>query len=298
MNKILNLLKINETYTKPAKLPKEYNSVKDNIPLVEDYNFMADLLMLPETKKKFKYLLVVVDLANNDFDIEPMKNKEPSSTLTALKTMFTRKYIKKPEASIRTDGGSEFKGIFDKYLYDQSIMHKVAEPSRHKQMANVENLNRQLGRLFNGYMNRKEEETGEVYREWDDVLDIVRKELNEFKHKDIKDVYTHKYSVPSYEKSKYEVGDLVYHISEVPLSALGHKQPTDKFREGDYRWVLVPRKIVDVLPYPGKVANRYILDTKPNVSYAEYELKPAREEVEKLTIKKISKEVNRIISKK
>jgi hypothetical protein len=154
-------------------------------------------------------------------------------------------------------------------------------------MANVENLNRQLGRLFNGYMNAKEEESGEVYREWTDVLDTVRKQLNKFKHKDEEDSFTHKYPVPSYKKAKYEEGDIVYHISEVPLSALGKKQPTQKFREGDYRWSLVPRKIVKVLPYPGKVANRYILDTKPNVSYADYELKPAAEKEEEFTIKKI-----------
>ena len=287
MNKILNLLKINETYTKPAKLPKEYNSVKDNIPLVEDYNFMADLLFLPETKKKFKYLLVVVDLATNDFDIEPMKDKEPSTTLASMKAMFKRKYIKKPEASIRTDGGTEFKGVFQKYLFDESIIHKVAEPARHKQMANVENLNRQLGRLFNGYMNSKEEETGKVYREWTDVLDVVRSELNAFKHKDGKDPYTHEYPVPKFREAKYKEGDIVYHISEVPLNALGKKQTTEKFREGDYRWSLVPRKIVKVVVYPGKVSHRYILDTKPNVSYADFELKPAREEVEKFTIKEL-----------
>jgi hypothetical protein len=231
--------------------------------------------------------LVVVDLATNDFDIEPLKDKEPETTLKAMKNMFKRKYIKQPYASIRTDGGTEFKGVFHSYLYDKSILHKVAEPGRHKQMANVENLNRQLGRLFNGYMNNKEEESGEVYREWTDVLETVRKELNKFKHKDGKDPYTHEYPVPKYEKAKYKVGDIVYHISEVPLSALGKKQPTQKFREGDYRWSLVPRKIVSVVAFSGKVSSRYILDSKPNVSFADYELKKAAEKEEEFVIKKI-----------
>eukprot|EP00981_Chlorochromonas_danica_P010827 scaffold3440_cov166-Ochromonas_danica.AAC.1 len=97
--------------------------------------------------------------------------------------MFKRKYIKKPYASLKTDGGSEFKGVFHKWLQNNEIMHKVSLPFRHKQMANVESLNRQLGRLFNGYMNTKEEETGKRYREWTDIVDIVRKELNEHRHK-------------------------------------------------------------------------------------------------------------------
>jgi hypothetical protein len=287
MDKILKLLKIDETYTKATKLPKKFNKVKDNIPLIEDYNFMADLLLLPETEEGFKYLLVVVDLATNDFDIEPMKNKEPSTTLKSMKAMFKRKYIKEPYASISTDGGTEFKGIFHKYLYDKSIIHKIAEPGRHKQMSNVENLNRQLGRLFNGYMNSKEEESGEVYREWTDVIETVRKFLNEFKRKDGKDAFTHEYAIPNYTKSKYKIGDIVNHMSEFPLSALGNKQPTDKFREGDYRWSLVPRKIVKILHYPGKVAIRYMLDHKSNVSYADYELQKAKEKEEEFTIKKI-----------
>ena len=149
----------------------------------EDYNFMADLLSLPETKKGYKYLLSVVDLATDEFDIEPLINKTPDAVLEEFKKMIKRTYIKKPYASVRTDNGTEFKGVFHKWLYDDSILHKVNLPNRHKQMANVEHLNKQLGRLFNGYMNKKEEETGEVYKEWTDILVFVRKELNKIRKK-------------------------------------------------------------------------------------------------------------------
>ena len=81
--------------------------------------------------------------------------------------------------------------------------------------------------------------------------------------------------------------DLVYHILERPENALGHKQPTNNFREGDYRWNRVPTKIVKVLFYPEPVPTRYVLTDKPNVSYAEYELKPAIEKVEKFVVKEI-----------
>ena len=50
MDKLIKKLNIDETYTKAPK-QKVFNKVKDNVPHVEDYNFMADLLLLPETKK-------------------------------------------------------------------------------------------------------------------------------------------------------------------------------------------------------------------------------------------------------
>ena len=53
---MLNLLKklsIDETFTKPVKESKKFHRVKDNIPLVENYNYMADILILPKTKKGF-----------------------------------------------------------------------------------------------------------------------------------------------------------------------------------------------------------------------------------------------------
>ena len=54
-------LNIDETLIKaPTKRTRQYNKVNDSIPIVEDYNFMADILFLPETKQKFKYLFTIV----------------------------------------------------------------------------------------------------------------------------------------------------------------------------------------------------------------------------------------------
>jgi hypothetical protein len=62
MNTLLKKLGIDETFTKAPKLPKVFTKVKDQIPHKADYNFMADLLMLPETKNKNKYLYRKVKL--------------------------------------------------------------------------------------------------------------------------------------------------------------------------------------------------------------------------------------------
>jgi len=278
MDKILKELKINEKYSKPVKIKKEFSKVKDNIPLKADYNFMADLLELPETKKGFKYLLVVVDLATDEFDIEPITNNKSLTVVDAMKRMFNRRYIKKPYASIRTDGGAEFKDAFEKYCYENSILHKIGVAERHQQTANVERLNRELGRLFNGYMNAIEEKTGETYKEWVEVVPKVRTMLNDFRKKPEGDPFTDVYpTVDLTKQPKYKIHDVVYRMSEKPLDALGKKQPTQNFRMGDYRWERIPRKVVKVLRYAGKVPIRYILENLPNVAYAEYELMPAEE---------------------
>jgi hypothetical protein len=288
MDKLLKKLNIDETYTK-ARKQKVFNRVADNVPHVEHYNYMADLLMLPETKKGFKYLLVVVDLGNDEFDIEPLKNKDSKSVLAGFLNMFKRPYIKKPYASIRTDAGPEFKDQFKKYCYDNSIMHKIAEPNRHQQSSNVESLNKQLGRLFNGYMNYKEQQTNKVYKEWDDIIGIVRKDLNEYRKKPVKNRFTEIYPVPEVIEPKYKVGDLVYYKLDWAENALHQKQPTPQFRMGDTRYHTVATKIVKVLRYSGKVPIRYLLKDKPNVSYAENELLPAKEKEENFIVERFLK---------
>lgn len=285
MNAILNKLKINETFTKPQKKIKTFNKVKDNIPLEKGLNFMSDVLMLPTTKEGYKYLLVMVDLATDEFDIEPMKDKEAETVLKASKKMFKRDHIDQPEATIRTDGGNEFKGAFGKWMYNENILHNISMPGRHNQMSNVESLNYQLGRLLNGYMNMKEEELGRAYREWTDVIDIVRTDLNKYRKKPEYDRFTHVYTPPEIVKPKYKIGDYVYRRLDVPKSALYQDQNTPNFRAGDYRWDKVPKKIVNIFYYPGKVPIRYALEEYPYVSFQEVELMPSNATESKYVVK-------------
>lgn len=288
MKSILENLGIDETYTKEVKKPKVFTKVSDNIPHKADWNFMADLIEMPVTKKKNKYLLVCVDLATREFDIEAMKNKEPETVLKSLKSMFKRQYIKEPKYSLSTDGGTEFKGFVDKWLYDKSIYHKVALKDRHSQMSVVESLNKQLERLFNGYMNKIEEETQKQYNEWDTIIDIVRTELNKVRKIDEK-YLTDTYPIfNTRTKPKYKVGDIVYRQSDVPLNALGHEHNVKKWRVADYRFDKVPKKIIKILYFSGKIPYRYMLKDIRNASYTEDQLLPANnEKEEKYIIKDI-----------
>ena len=191
MKALLKNLNIDEKFTKVRKpIEKEFNKVKHNIPDEPNVNLMADLLFLPTTKNGYKYLFVVVDLYTNQFDAEPIKDKGATTTKKALIKIFQySQYIDPGIKALRTDDGTEFKGVFAKYLYDQNILHKIALPERHTQMANVESLNKQLGRLLNGYMNTREKQTGKVFKEWDEILPKVIEELNKIRKNNHQTIY-------------------------------------------------------------------------------------------------------------
>ena len=285
MNKLIEKLGIDETYTKPIKKPV-FDSVKNNTYPQGGYNYMADLLFLPETKKGYKYLFVIVDLWSNAFDIEPLKSKEADEVLKAMQTIFKRKFITKPKASIRTDNGTEFKGVFHKWLHDNNILHREAEPYRHQQLSNVENLNKTLGRFLNGYMNKMEEQTKKVYEEWDEILNILRQDLNKIRILPDGNPFNNLIKPIDFKTPKYKIGDLVIRKVERPLNALGHNQNTTNFRVGDYRWdTKNPRKIKNIYYYPNNI--RYVLNTLGHVSYTEAELMPAKQQEETFTVKSI-----------
>jgi hypothetical protein len=77
-----------------------------------------------------------------------LKTKTAKETLAAIKTIFNRKYLNEPKASIKTDSGREFLESFDQYFKKQKIAHLINLPDRHSQMAKVENLNKQIARLI------------------------------------------------------------------------------------------------------------------------------------------------------
>jgi hypothetical protein len=280
-------LEIDERYTKTRNFKqKVFNSVKNNISMIEDYNFMADLLFLPETKEKYKYLLVCVDLASNEFDMEPLRTKDSAEVAKAFQSIMKRDYLNFPKV-IRTDAGTEFKDKVNKLFQQKSTLHKVALPKRHRQMSNVESLNKLLARLFNGYMNMKEKATGKVYKEWTDILEKVRVELNKIRKIDInKDVS--EYDYPAFDpasEAKFKVGDMVHEKLDHPENFLGKKQPTENFRVGDVKYSMVPKRIEKIIYMNDYPYYRYMLSGIKNASYSEYELIKSRFKEERYKVK-------------
>ena len=232
----------------------------------------------------------MVDLGSNECDFEPMKyvqdkNKKPNKkdavtakmALDAMMKIFKRKYLNKPYASIAADGGPEFKSVFKQYCYENSILLRVGEVGRHYQSSPVESLNRILGRLLNGYLNTKTIQNNKQYYEWTDILDIIREKLNDHRKQNTKksiDYITYK-TADITHKPKFNNGDLVYRLLDHPEDAMGNKQPTESFREGDYRWDRQPRAILQTFVYSGNQLYRYQLTGLPHVSYSGWQLKIA-----------------------
>ena len=286
---ILSEMKVSDKNTKPVPTAKSFTKINDVIIPLEDYNYMADILNLPKTKEGYKDLLVVVDLATHEFDVEALKDRKAETILGAFKEMLKRPHLSNARntlASFQTDGGSEFKGSFRAFLKKNKIFHNITVPGRHSQNSMVESLNRIIGRLLNLYMNKKEEELDEVYREWTDQLDFVREKLNAYrKVNELPDMYENK-NVMSVlgEQPKYKIGDIVVQALDRPENAIGELQPTEKFREGDYRWSRVPKKITKVLYMDGKIKYRYLLEGIQQASYTEQQLKPSAEKETKYKV--------------
>ena len=291
MNNILKQFDLDETVIKhsmPNKKKKVvFDKTKDIVPPFEDYNFQADHIHMPTTKKGNKFILTIVDLATDECDFEPVPNEDSSTTLKAMKKIFKRPYLNKPYASLKTDSGKAFEGQVKDYLYNESILHSTSISGRHKQTGNIEAVNRQIVMVLNAYMNSQERRTGRTYREWDTFdLNKLRQELNKMRKKevvqpgepyDVKDV-TDKLPM-------YNVNDLVHRKLDKPQDARGYFQNTENFRIGDIRFEFHPRKILQVLHYPNNI--RYMLQGVPNVAYTEDELMPSEQKEEVFEVREI-----------
>ena len=281
MKKLKASLGIDETFTKVRNKKKKFNNIKDNIPLVEHYNYMADLAFLPTDKFGYKYLLVVVDLADDEFDVEPLKHKDADAVLKGFKNIFKRPYIKKPYASLTTDAGTEFRGVFQDYLFNESIYHKTTRVGRHKQLGNIDGLIRQITSLLVGLSNKQEKKTGKVSKAWVKHLPMIRDKLNAVRVKELPDDYT-RFDYPTIStrtndklakiiKQKFKTGDLVHVALDVPTDVNGNKL-SGKFRTGDLRYDPKARKVTRVLYYTGGNLHRYMVEGITNASYADDEL--------------------------
>jgi hypothetical protein len=300
---VLNKLDIDEKFTTKPKQSKHKNRFLSSIVAEKDWNYQGDLLHLPTTKNGYKYLLVITDVATRNFDFEPMKTTKSEEAVVAFKKIIKRDYLKMPEISIKTDGGAEFKKDFNQYLIDNDVAHITAFPGRHSQMSMVESLNKELGRIFNGIMNKKENESNKTNREWDTDLDLIRKELNNYRERDVDDIkklQEDKFFDPSEMKKqpKFKEGDVVYYALTEPKTIIGHKNNDKKFRVGDRTFSFDAKQIISILYYPDMPYIRYKLKGLQHISFTENELMLADSDetfvIEKIVSKKTRKDGTRL----
>ena len=107
-------------------------------------------------------------------------------------------------------------------------------------------------------MNTIEEQTGKPFKQWDQAIDIIRNDLNEIRKKTDGDPQKDIFAAPTETKPKFKIGDLAYYRTERPMNALGEFQPTNNFREGDYRFnIKDPKTIKAILYYPKNIIKCY-----------------------------------------
>jgi len=290
---VYNLLNIDNKLTKKrVRSQREYNNFEDNIRLEKNCNYMSDMLFLPTAKYGFKYLLIVLDIASRQFDCEKLKNKDSTVVLKAFKKICNNSdYLTIPKYSLITDSVTEFKGIFQNYLYNESIFHKTVLKGNHTAMSPIDNL-------LIIYMSNIELQTGKVYRQWPDILDTVIIEMNKIRKRELPDknefdtrvvnntrevrkiTYNKKTSekIEKIEKEfirpKFRVGDLVYVLLKTPKNILDKNQSTLNFRAGDMTVDPERREITEVLMMNGKgPLYRYLVDGYRFVSFSESQLR-------------------------
>lgn len=299
MNKVIKNLELDDKLNRNNHKQTHYNKVWYEIPHHEDYNMMTDLIEFVKSSKGYKYLFVIVDLYSFDIDFEPLQNKTAQNVLDAMLKCFKRNYVKKPYGSISTDGGTEFKSVFHKWIFDNNIYHKVGIPYRHRQQSTVESANRQITKIIMLYINKMSKKIGKEFTDWENILPDLRLELN--KHRDklfekttlkyygdkSKNIIPYDVINQDVQRPKYRIGNMVHWKLDYPENFNMDKQRTPQWRSGDYRFSQITRKIIKVIFMETSPFFRYILEGKPDVSYSEFELIPSKEKHSKYIVNKI-----------
>lgn len=237
----LNKQELYNLFKKPAKetkadMPRFYN-------FEENDTHQADILFLPDDNG-YKYALVVTDIATAKTDAEPLKNKNASYVLNAIKNIYKRGILKKPNHLI-VDSGTEFQKEFSSYFHDNSITLKKALPGRHRQIALVERKNQILGRVLFMRMFAQELLTGDISKEWIEDLPLIIEKMNlKYSHKPYTDEELHEKFNPWENLTQHilPLGTNVRVALDEPRD-IQERKLIGKFRDTDHRWTTEIYKI-------------------------------------------------------
>lgn len=203
------------------------------------------------TKKDviYKYALVVVDLATNNVDAEPLLSKSSDEATKAIQKIYKRKYLSKPH-TLEVDDGTEFRGEFKDYF--SNIELRVKRTGRHRAQANVEGMNSIISNLLQRMMIKESIIKRREFGDWVTNLPTVIKVINEyFSHKPIE--IDAKEAPPTCKGDSCNilaVGTKVRIILEVPVEFTSKKRQIGKFRVGDTRWENKIRHITQIFMRP------------------------------------------------
>jgi hypothetical protein len=269
-------IKRNKKGTELGQLYKKPKSeVKGQMPISQVFKkniyYQADLLYMPEDKK-YKYILVCVDMYDGAIDAEPLKQRDNISVIKAFKEIFKRKYLDYP-LTIMLDQGSEFKGDTKTFFEANGTNVKYALTGRHRQLANVERANQRIQSILFKRMASQELLTGEPSIEWADDLPELVKVFNEHKKKPlVKEIYPDPIA-DKYSGNLLKIGQKVRIKLDFPINNTDNKRLNGTFRTSDIRWTPQTYEITEVLLKPGQVP-LYLTDKNDNVARTKNQLQP------------------------
>lgn len=136
----------------------------------------ADVLFL-SNDKGFKYALVVVDMASRYTSAVPMKNKDAKTVLAAIQSIWKKGPMKKPD-NLKVDAGSEFQGVFSRWMEDNGVNLRRNPTADHRANSMVESHNAELARRLYAIQKQDEVERGGTNREWVGNLEGVLGAMN------------------------------------------------------------------------------------------------------------------------
>lgn len=235
-------------YEKPEKITGE-NAPKITVEKPRIV-IQVDLLFLPNDRG-YRYALVAVDLNTRKTDAEPIKNKQPKEVVEAIKKIFNRGIVQKPQYRVESDAGTEFKGAFKKYLDDSNIRIRYGKPGRSKQQGVVEAKNKTIGKAIMMYQTSLEQVHGERKTDWVDILPKIIKIMNEHS-KAPKLKLDDKIRCSGNSCNLLEVGTEVRVKLDKPSDFLTGKRDVGNFRAGDIRWKPEVVKIKEILMKPNQ----------------------------------------------
>ena len=253
--------KSNILFTVPKK------DSKDDMPHIKNNIFkpfilhQADILYLPTSQFGFKYCLVCVDVYNSKIDAVAIKDKNSTTIVKALETIYTKHKILGLPITIQFDNGTEFNNKEVKSLMKKLETNiKFTLTNRHRQNAVVEKANKRLGTLILKFQAENELITKKKSTAWHKHLP----KLIEFLNNNVK-VNTNKYDPYADVAGNKEfiellsIGNLVHKILDYPIRANDDKRVGSTFRSGDIRWTKDKFKIMHIILNP-KMPVMYMLN--------------------------------------
>ena len=264
-----------EQLYKKTKKPKGNNVVRFQR-YEPNYIHQMDLLFLPNDGG-YKYALVIADVGNRLVDAEPVKNKQPKTINTAIKTIYNRKVLSYPKI-VTVDNGTEFKGINTDFFKNKNIYVKKSKPYRHRQLAVVERKNQMIATKLFKRMTEQELLTNHVSKEWVSYLPTVIKELNKTTKKNNKKINKKDVGVtPLCDGDACNIipnGTKVRVKLDAPINPVDNKPLKGRFRSTDIKFEIKPRTVISIswtpglppLYYVNKLDNENIVDMSTGYS--------------------------------